>query len=251
MRTQAILFILLTLAPGEVYGQGTFRNLNFESANVSGYAPGTVVPISDALPGWTADFSPSFGQVWCDAESLGGAMISVCDSRALGLYGVGPLQGNFSAFLFGGEFGPASITQTGLVPADAKSLRMAVAATLFNVSLGGVAIPMVPLANHSTYVEYGGDISAFAGQVLTLRLTAPTPPPPQIPPSFFMVDDVTFSPEPIPEPATVSLLALGVLLIGVALGSPFSESFGQSAGHHGNLDTSKTGQFFAGLLPCR
>ncbi len=40
-----------------IHAQGTFQNLNFESANLSGYSPGNHVPVSDALPGWSAYFT--------------------------------------------------------------------------------------------------------------------------------------------------------------------------------------------------
>jgi hypothetical protein len=42
-----------------VHGQGTFQNLDFESANLAPIAAGQLgveVPIASALPGWSASF---------------------------------------------------------------------------------------------------------------------------------------------------------------------------------------------------
>ena len=41
----------------QVQGQGTFVNLDFESANVSGYPPNSSnVPTNSAIPGWSASY---------------------------------------------------------------------------------------------------------------------------------------------------------------------------------------------------
>ena len=121
--------LVLTLKQN-VCAQG-FVNLDFESATVSGYSPGSSdVPTTSALPGWTAYYSNSIGtyasaEVWYDTISLGGNIISIVDSKVFSSY-FGPIQGRYSAFLFGGggPDGPisASISQTGLVPVGTESL---------------------------------------------------------------------------------------------------------------------------------
>jgi hypothetical protein len=205
------------------YGQGTFQNLDFESANVSGYPRGSdSVPVSAAFPGWNVFYSSPSGtnaatRVSYDAISLGGALASINDSGTG--FGFAPLEGSYSAFLFGGG-NPANVSttlsQTGLVPSNAQSLQMEVGTyggpSLFTVSLGGQYINMVPLASYANYVLYGGNISALAGQGATLNLTAP--PPAQGAPSFFLLDDIVFSTESIPEPGVLDLSALGALLVG-------------------------------------
>lgn len=199
-----------------VYAQGSFQNLNFEAANVSGYSPGNVIPVGRALPGWSVDFSPGFGQVWYDGISLGGAMISVCDSNTPGLGRSATLQGRYSAILFGGAFGPSTISQTGLVPSTARSLQMYVgniSSTMFTVSLGGIQLNMVTLATYPAYTLYGGDISSLAGQIASLNLT--TPLPGLHPPSWFQVDSIVFSPQVVPEPAPFALWACGLLILGL------------------------------------
>jgi hypothetical protein len=222
MKTEAIFLMVVIWAGHEQAGrgQGTFRNLDFESAKVSGYSFCSTIPADVALPGWTVDSSQGYVFVGYDALSLGGAAVTICDTNLFGnMYGnsFAVLQGKFSAFLFGGEFGPATISQTGLVPSSSQSLQMRVGTgwnpTLFSVSLGGQTVNMMPLAWFPTYTLYGGDISSLAGQVATLSLTAPTPPSPIVPPSFFLVDAIVFSPIAVSEPNTTGLFALGGFLL--------------------------------------
>ena len=220
MKTKAILSIFLIGLNYDqvVLGQGFFQNLDFESANVSGYAPRSPVPISAALPGWSVT-SPGYVYVTYDGASLGGAAVSVCDANFYAYGSASPvLDGNFSAFLFGGRDSSTTISQTGLVPSNSRSLEMLVGSgwpnLYFSVSLGGQAIQMIPMESFSDCKLYCGDISSLAGEVETLSLTAlAIPPLPNItPPSWFQVDDIMFSPQPVPEPtATNWALFFGLL----------------------------------------
>src|ERR1035438_5946615 len=100
-----IVIILILILNHNGAAQGTFQNLNFEAADLSGYSPGDeFVPIAYALPGWSGVFTSSTStsaatQVWYDGSSLGGAMITVIDSNSPGLP---PIQGVYSACVFGG-----------------------------------------------------------------------------------------------------------------------------------------------------
>lgn len=211
-KTQLILLLLLMQ---NLHGQG-FVNLDFEAANVSGFPPGSSdVPVSSAFPGWTASYGTNVvNLVWYDAISIGGAIISVNDSNTG--FGFAPLSGNYSAYLFG-QGGPqgisSSLSQTGLVPLGTRSLQMEVgiSAATFVISLGGQTVNMIPLSTTSAYTIYGGDVSSFAGKVATLELTAP--PPAQGSPSFFLVDDIVFSPNAVPEPSARGIAALGLLIV--------------------------------------
>jgi hypothetical protein len=209
------------------HAQG-FANLDFESANPTGYPRNSSnVPISAALPGWTAfSIQPSSGtspssQIWYDAISLGGAIISVNDANTgFGFAGFGfaPLQGSFSAFLFGGLFQQSvAISQTGLVPGTANSIQMEIGnyggIGAFTVAVNGQNISMIPLANFPTYTLFVGNISSYANQVSALTITAlavqsgPGPNP-------VLLDNITFSSQSIPEPSEFALTALGALLLG-------------------------------------
>ena len=217
-----ILFALLVSLTRCCCAQG-FVNLNFESANVNGYSPGSSdVPINNAIPGWTASYyQSSFGNepashVWYDAISIGGAIISVNDTNTG--FGFTPLQGKFSAFLFGGTSdASATISQTALVPINSQSIQLEVgnymAIGFFTVALNGQTISMSPLATFSTYTLFGGDVSLFANQVSTLSITAlgvasgPGPNP-------VLLDNIQFSTTAVPEPSEFALAALGTLLLG-------------------------------------
>ena len=136
-----LLVVLLTLDGGHSQG---FINLNFESANVSGYSPNSSIPIADGLPGWSASLFNSgttntLTQIVYDGISLGGPGVSVIDTNAPAF---GPLQGKYSAFLFGGGTSgnllSASISQTGVVPVGTESLMLDayVYGASFSVTLG-------------------------------------------------------------------------------------------------------------------
>jgi hypothetical protein len=212
------VIVAIALLAGKQTGvPQSFANLNFESANLSGYSPGSQnVPINLALPGWSGYFLTSTitnqtAQVWYDEMSLGGYAISVNDTNN-GFGTVIPLQGKYSTYLFGGSGNvSARISQTGLVPGGTKTLLMDVNQYFgFGVTLGGQTINMVPLQTFNNYTLYGGDISSFSGQLAELSITAP----PTGVPNAVLLDDIVFSTQAIPEPNGMSLFGVGALLLG-------------------------------------
>jgi hypothetical protein len=209
-----ILIILMLAVKYRASAQG-FTNLNFESANVSGYPPGSGdVPISAALPGWSGYYGNNqTSQVWYDGISIGGAVISIIDNNAPSF---APLQGNYSAFLFGGG-GPeglsASISQTAVIPTGTESLLMDAwsydASPI--VAINGQPISMIPLQTFANYSLYGGTVpAADIGPSVTLSFT--DPPPATGGPSMFELDNITFSTQAVPEPSPLALTAVGGLL---------------------------------------
>jgi hypothetical protein len=185
---------IATLTVGSsLFGQG-FANLDFESAMVAGYSPGSSIPST----------------IYYDAISLGGAVTSIND-LSTGL-GYSPLEGTFSAFLFGGTFNtPVSISQTGLVPAGTTTIQLwqgtFMALGGFELSMDGQVIPMTTISSQSGYVVRVGDVSAYAGNLVTLQITAlgvPTGPGP----NPVLIDNIQFV---VPEPTTISLIGLGLL----------------------------------------
>lgn len=213
----AVLLLLI-----EQFGfSQSFVNLNFESANSSGYSPNNDIPVTNAFPGWSVSYSAlgvgtnTAATVFYDSISLGGALISINDTNTG--FGFLPIQGRYSAYLFGGPsdiFSPSNptystISQTGLVPNGTASLLMDVnAGNGFIVSLGGQTISMTPIQTFSTYTLYGGDVSSFAGQLEQLSITAP----PTGVPNGVLVDNIQFSSTTVPEPSEFVLGALGALL---------------------------------------
>ena len=208
---------LLTVLSAQA--QVTFQNLNFESASIP---PGTqvdaLIPTSDAFPGWSAYFDSSLlgvqpaTQVTYDGISTGGPVISIIDNNAPVF---GPLQGNYSAFLFGGVGTSASISQTGTIQSGTQSLLMDAWSYDASpvVAMNGVPINMIPLQTFANYTLYGGTVpAADVGPSVTLSFTEPAPATGG--PSMFELDDISFSPSPVPEPGIIALTAIGGLLFG-------------------------------------
>lgn len=226
MRTTCLLALSLLGHALIVRGQNAFQNLDFESAHVPFLNPGVAQfeRFSDALPGWTGYFGTSVvTQAWHNTVSLGAANISI-----LGPFftfpgnGIRILDGYYSAVIQAGVVSgpfivPTMIAQTGLVPADARSIRMEVQPDLrnetngFQVTLGGQVISMVPLSTTTNYIVFGGDISAFAGLAAELRISAL--PLPMDGNTSLELDDITFSSQSIPEPQMGSLAALGLFFL--------------------------------------
>jgi hypothetical protein len=210
-----ILIIVIVLTQNHAEAQG-FINLDFESANISGYTPGSSdVPISAAIPGWTGSYGNNqTTQVCYDGISIGGAVISVIDDNAPVFQ---PLQGNFSVFLFGGGGGgpSASISQTGTIPAGTESILMDAWTSDASpvVAIDGQPINMVAVQAFANYTLYAGDVSAYAGQAVTLSFT--DPPPSVGGPSMFELDDIAFSPNTVPEPNTLALVVMGGAAFGL------------------------------------
>ena len=205
-------------------GNGTFQNLDFEDANPPS-GPG-LYALASLLPGWS-------GTVGSVAQSSANFNVFGLDTATLALLGspaYSAIDGNYSALLESGITPPSqgpptarvsvSVSQTGTLPAGVQSVQMkigsgpGVARGAFSVAVGGVTIPMIPLSMNPNYTLYGGNIGAFAGLNEQLSITAAAPLPPN--PSFVELDDITFSSQIVPEPATVSLSAIeGFLLIGL------------------------------------
>jgi hypothetical protein len=228
--------LALLLSPSGVAAKGTFQNLDFESANIpSGTQPRSGVPMTNALPGWSATYRSPSGTVQApgviyDAVSLGGALICIIDP----LNGDIPLQGDYSVYLFaGGIVNDTSsiISQTGLLPSGAMSLQVKMSwhETPPVITLGGQVVNMLPLQTMPNYTLYEGDISPFAGQVQTLSITE-SPVYLQVPPSWVLLDDIRFV--RIPEPGIFTLSALGALLIGWRLVGRFRVSSSSNKGLH-------------------
>jgi len=199
--------LLAGVIAGTVYGQGTFQNLNFESATLVPIVgdPFGRVQFAPAFPGWV-------GYIGTNAQT-----VADHNNRSLSESGIaimGPdypapnsFEGHFYARLYLAFPGPpvgAKLAQTGTVPADAESIRFYAGSfdTPF-LYFAGQQIPVSVLQTTSAYTVYGGNISAFAGQTGELRFEGP-----------LTFDNILFSPEPIPEPSAVGLIALGALLLG-------------------------------------
>jgi hypothetical protein len=218
-----ICFCLATTLPAvSAQAQGTFQNLNFEQANIVPIVGNPNYPyavsVADALAGWTVDYgNVQQTQILYNDAALGGeTAVTLYANGYPGL--VGPIiDGNFSVLLQGGEVNgaptPASISQTGQVPAATQSI-------LFDAA-GGPSFPTEPpevfignqqlslfavgtgTGNGVNYTIFGGNISAWAGQSEQLTFSSPL--------GNYLIDDISFSTQSIPEPSPLVLTGLGAL----------------------------------------
>jgi hypothetical protein len=203
-------------------GQGTFQNLNFESAIVPSVQPGQTVllPISDVFPGWSAWVGiDQTTQSWYNGVSAGGALVSLIGHQSTWANSV--IEGNFTAVLSAGIYDkpstPVAISQSSLIPVAAQSLRFAALSAQgtfadLAITFNGQPISFIPMSNSGNFTTYGGDISPFAGLTGELRFTER---PISNPFSTVFLDDIVFSTTPLPEPGVLTLLAVGTALFGL------------------------------------
>lgn len=203
------------------YAQTNFQNLNFEAANVPDLPPdsiGEVVTASQALPGWLAivgaNTDPSINHNFMFHGTAG---ISIFGPQSP----MSAPEGNYYILLQAGHepmappgvLANASIAQVGTVPSFAQSIQFISSPILIgvDVSFGGMSLPLSLISMEAGRAQWGADLTAFAGQTGELRFTALGTP--DLPFGTFSLDDIQFSPLPVPEPSTWALLALGAALI--------------------------------------
>ena len=195
-----MLCLAAVVAPFWVEAQGSFQDLDFEQASVVPAYPGSpFIWTADAFPGWTVyangtpQSSVSYGQIYSPAVA------GLLDSHVPG--GQPPFFNvTFGAVLAGsGLGGPASIGQSGVIPAGAETLLFL--GSPFSVFFAGHALPLQALGD-----GFGVNITAYAGQYGQLLFQARAG-------GAYYLDDISFSTQAIPEPAPVSVLALGGLVL--------------------------------------
>ena len=189
-----------------------FVNLDFESADLTPIPPGQFggsAPIGFALPGWTGYLGTNrVSSVLQNNLTLGTASLDILGPNWNNVGGIRIIDGQYTVILQPGfdPFGSghdvsASISQTGLVPANAESIRFKALASGFSVSIAGQRLSLVTLGMGASYTLYGADVSSFAGQAAALTITGLAQPNGG---GFF--DSIVFSPSPVPEPSIVALL---------------------------------------------
>src|ERR1043166_2199245 len=96
LQRMLLLFVLFAATP-YARPQGTFVNLDFESANIQSDTPPGFVPASDALPGWTCYIGKNqVAGVAYDTAAINDALISIHDAASAYAQ---VLQGNYSVVL--------------------------------------------------------------------------------------------------------------------------------------------------------
>jgi hypothetical protein len=215
-----LMAIMLVTSP-LARAQGTFQNLDFEDANTTAFTPPRLIPAADAFPAWEA--------------LVGGMQVSSVGYESPTLYAAGlnlvgsqeAIQGNYSAVLESSpDGGTASLAHTGVIPSGTESIQLDAVeenAGNFWVEINGNQVNMFPLqpnagsTPYGAYTLYGGNVSAWAGQSATLSIIqlVPTQSGGQFVPSFLELDDISFSPQAVPEPNALALTGLGALLFGL------------------------------------
>jgi len=206
------IVLAITLLGGNLHCLAVqFTNLNFDAAAATtGSAHvGDYLPASVAIPGWTALIEETPSPVIFNTITTGSSAIVL--TKFGSLFSPSPLSGQFSVVLISGFTGvatpqptSASISQTGLVPGTASSLRFIAQGDEPQVLASGTSLPVFLLGTTPNYNLYGTDISPFAGTEIELKFHRPHTA------NFtgFTLDDITFSTEPVPEPSVIALLSL-------------------------------------------
>jgi hypothetical protein len=216
MRKELLYTLLMYSGYITVLYPQAFQNLDFESATVSNLPADQdeYVSVTDALPSWSAYIDTNqLTQVGHNVITLGAANVGIWGPD----YGFGylPLQGNYSAILQAGYFDTASIAQTGLIPSSAKSIQFeaalhfqsdeSVITNTLIVTVDGQSLPIVQLGSDL----YGSEISAFTGSVQDISFTMND----NFGNALMFLDAITFSPEDIPEPSSLTLVFVGVMCL--------------------------------------
>jgi hypothetical protein len=192
--------------------QGTFQNLDFESAHIpNGTQPGPIAT-TNALPGWSVYYGASqVTQISYDDISLGASQVTLVSTNDP--FGPNAIQGNFSVLLQGGPAGTdVSIRQSSLVPVTAESITFeANVAGPMSVSLGGQNISISAIGAGTNYTIFGGNIPlSMAGQIEQLVFSDPGAVGGN---NAWTIDSIVFSPNMVPEPSMLGLLTASGLLL--------------------------------------
>lgn len=216
MKIRILLVTSLLVSTHNGISQGTFQNLDFEAANLSGHSAPSFIPTTSAFPGWqTLIGTTPTSDVLYDDVSTGGPDIAIIDDKN----GFVPIQGNYTAYLMAssvpGHDATVSLTQTGTVPSGNEWIELdanQAFSSSFSVTFNGTPVTMTPLQTYPNYTLYGGNVSAWSGQTATLAITENEPSNPQFSPSLLQLDEIMFSPGAVPEPNTLALTGIGGLL---------------------------------------
>ena len=201
--------------------QGTFQNLDFESASVIPIPGDTFnrIQFNPAFLGWTGSVggvqqnAVLYNNAFLDTSAIG-ILDQAADNAPNPLVHGRIIQGSYTALLMAGIGGDTTLVQTGLIPVNAQSLRFSAYSyslnpVTFGVTLGGQNLSLMPIQNGPRSIVYGADIQAFAGQTVAMAFTTFAQQP-HVSNNYFFLDSIQFSTEPIPEPGAGMIFLLGL-----------------------------------------
>jgi len=223
MKIKLAFFSLIACAIS-VQAQGTFTNLNFESASLTPVPAGQyggTVSASQAFPGWTVTDGYEPLQVYQNNASLGTAVADIFGPDWQAQQGFEVISGNYTAALQAGEVSrgivSAILEQNGQIPANAKSITFEATGEttggFLTVGFNGQNLPYIHIGSGQNGSEvYGADVSQYAGQSGTLAFSENPVGQNNFPSAE--LDDIVFSTNSIPEPSTWALVLLGAGIFG-------------------------------------
>lgn len=206
-----LLRILVLAASVATSADGqAFTNLDFEAAIVApANPPFGFLDWNLAAPGWSHSSGADSGIVYYGGTHLGLTQWFLLTDSATQPGGV--LSGTYSMRFASGhesnsESAPwvnAYLSQTGVIPNDAKSLTLLANGPL-GLSINGTSIPLVSLGGPS----FAADVSSYSGSAVEIRFT-------NVSLQIFdavSIDNIGFSTSPVPEPATWILFCMGAVV---------------------------------------
>ena len=203
----------------------TFINLDFDQTTLPDPLP---VPSffdwAEGAPGWGHSIGENTDHLSYPSTHLGFSQTYALVPPAFSPFGAA--SGDFalamrSGFFFEheprGDIVTAFVSQTGMVPGIAQTVSLLAAGSGFYLQLDSTIVPLVPVdldPTSPTYFEdlltyageWTGDVSAFAGQVVELKIYHADAPFREL-----TIDEIRFL--PIPEPSTTALIGAGVLVL--------------------------------------
>jgi len=216
------LVLFWSLIPIPSTAQGDFQNLNFEHANPGPLTQNPIgppyaynVPVTNAVPSWSVYYGTVQQTVInVNASSLGAAAVTLIGPQD------GPLDGNYSVLLQPGgsiNYINASIAQVGTIPTGTETLLFEawqpMYALPFSVSFAGDSLSPVVISSgqspsgqdYNVYAAWIGDFAGVNGQ-LEFTVSGENY-------NSVLLDDISFSPNAIPEPNTLALVVMGGLAL--------------------------------------
>jgi hypothetical protein len=199
------------LAAVPAQAQGTFQNLDFEQANPMPSGQTGFITTSSAFPFWTVTVGGvQETQTTENDPSVGGPFVMLVGPGDA--FGFAPIDGYYSVLLQG-TFSSSlpAISQTGTIPAGTQSLLFEAQAGAggLNVEVGTQIVPFAAIGSGPNYTLYGANISAWAGDTEQLTFSAQEFTS-QL--NNWELDDISFSPQSVPEPSPLALTGVGALL---------------------------------------
>jgi hypothetical protein len=195
----------------------SFTNLDFEQASFDQSAGYAFLDWNQGAPGWEHSAGQEADIVyWRQAHLSTSPLYVLADTAWFG--SMDWIQGQYGLYFNSGYEIPTDITspwvnafiaQTGTLAQGIRSIQILSSGTNFQLTLDGTVIAMHDVGGH----RFEGDVSAFAGREVQLRITNTNTVDTYQ--GGVGVDSIHFSTTAaVPEPDSMVLVAMGLLVLG-------------------------------------